>query len=1101
MTTENITVLFTDIVGSTRLASSLSPDDADEVRRGHFSILRQAIAEANGIEVKNLGDGLMVAFTSASSALSCAVAMQQRVEQHNESLALSVGLRVGVSGGEVSKESSDYFGDPVIEAARLCALCEGGHILVADVVQLTAGRRNRHKCHPVGKLNLKGLPDPVETVEVHWDRLVETESVAVVPLPTRLAPRPQAGVVGREGEVEAITESVLRVANGDGRRVVLISGEAGQGKTTLAAEASRTAFTSGACVLFGHCEENLATPYQLFAETLGHFITHASEDRLLAHVATHGSELARLVPALSSRIPDLPPSRANDSDSERYLLFAAVVGLLSLASERQPVLLVFDDLQWADQGSLMLLRHVAASDLSMRVLIVGTYRDTELARAGALVEALGALRTQGHVTRIELKGLDDNGVASLMEGAAGHALDRIAVDLARAVCRETDGNPFFVGEVLRHLSETGAIYQDTTGKWTTDQGLDVMVLPDSVREVIRARVVRLGETSERVLSLAAIIGRDFDIDLLVRATKVSEDDILDILDSAIEVALVRELANATGRYNFAHALIQHTLYEDFGPTRRARAHRVVAEALEDLCGGQPGSRVGELARHWFNATQPDNLAKAIDYSQRAGDAALNSLAPDDALRYYTQALSLVERTDDPDPVAALDLRIGLGTAQRQTGDPGFRETLLDAARRAAEINDTERLVAAALANDRGTFSTVDSTDNEKLAILEMALGRLSEDDPVRALLLAALCSEVTIGSPLERRQSLARDAIAIAAAHGDDANMVRVLNHVLLPLAVPPLLEQSLARSADALIRAERVGDPLLLCSAASGRRYTAACAGDIDEMDRCFAIKEPLVEQLDQPFLAWVHALQRSTRALIAGDTDEAEALAGEAFQIGSAGGEPDAIVIYGAQMIMVNLWRGTLSQLVPLIEQAIVNNPRLPVFVAALALAHSEGERYEEAKQLLREFGRTGFELPLDATWLTGMIAYADAAIDCRDAESCGPMLEQLAPFSEQWHYSDISTAGPISRTLGGLASVLGRYDEAESYFAYAAVSSQRANAKFFAARTDLYWGLMLMARRGSGDNERARTLLSRALGTAVACGYGNIERRANAALGSLT
>ena len=157
-------------------------------------------------------------------------------------------------------------------------------------------------------------------------------------------------------------------------------------------------------------------------------------------------------------------------------------------------------------------------------------------------------------------------------------------------------------------------------------------------------------------------------------------------------------------------------------------------------------------------------------------------------------------------------------------------------------------------------------------------------------------------------------------------------------------------------------------------------------------------------------------------------------------------------------------------------------------------------EAKTLLREFGRTGFELPLDATWLTGMIAYADAAIDCRDAESCGPMLEQLAPFSEQWHYSDISTAGPISRTLGGLASVLGRYDEAESFFAHAAASSQRADAKFFTARTELYWGLMLMARRGVGDSELARHLLSSALATAVQCGYGNVERRANAALSSL-
>ena len=146
---------------------------------------------------------------------------------------------------------------------------------------------------------------------------------------------------------------------------------------------------------------------------------------------------------------------------------------------------------------------------------------------------------------------------------------------------------------------------------------------------------------------------------------------------------------------------------------------------------------------------------------------------------------------------------------------------------------------------------------------------------------------------------------------------------MLIPLAIPPLLQQSLERSAEALARAERVDDPLLLCSAASGRRYTAACAGDIEEMDRCFRMEEPLVEQLDQPFLAWVHALQRSTRALIAGDTDEAEALANRALSIGSTGGEPDAIAIFGAQLIMVNIWRGTLGDLVPLIEQAIANLP----------------------------------------------------------------------------------------------------------------------------------------------------------------------------------
>ena len=145
-------------------------------------------------------------------------------------------------------------------------------------------------------------------------------------------------------------------------------------------------------------------------------------------------------------------------------------------------------------------------------------------------------------------------------------------------------------------------------------------------------------------------------------------------------------------------------------------------------------------------------------------------------------------------------------------------------------------------------------------------------------------------------------------------------------------------------MRAERVGDPLLLCTAASGRRFIAACAGDIAEMDRCLEIKRPLVEQLDQPFLHWVHTLQRTTRALIAGDTDRAEQLASEALQIGTDGGQPDAFIVFGGQLIMVNLWRGTLSALVPLIEQTVADNPGLPVFSAALALAHAEADRTEE-------------------------------------------------------------------------------------------------------------------------------------------------------------
>ena len=361
-----------------------------------------------------------------------------------------MGLRVGLSAGEVTREDDDYFGDPVIEAARLCATCESAQILAADVVRAMAGRRSRHVSSPIGELTLKGLPDPVATVEVAWEPLSDTATNGV-PLPGRLSLRPAVGVVGRETEAALMSDAFKRVASGDGREVLLVSGEAGLGKTTLVAETARAAIDAEACVLLGHCEEDLATPYQLFAEALGHYVTHAPEGQLLAHVGAHGSELARLVPALGSRLPGLAPSKATDTDTERYLLFAAVVGLLVEVSQHQPMVLVLDDLQWADQASLQLLRHVIATEQPMRMLVLGTYRDSELSRSHPLLETLAALHRQHGVTRIELTGLNDTGVIALMEATAGHTLDDVATGLAHALYRETDGNPFFVSEVLRHL--------------------------------------------------------------------------------------------------------------------------------------------------------------------------------------------------------------------------------------------------------------------------------------------------------------------------------------------------------------------------------------------------------------------------------------------------------------------------------------------------------------------------------------------------------------------------------------------------------------------------------------------------------------------------
>ncbi len=434
----------------------------------------------------------------------------------------------------------------------------------------------------------------------------------------------------------ALDQAAKMAEAGQGCRTVLISGEPGQGKTTLVAEAARRAHKRGALVFLGRCNEDLGIAYQPFRELLGHYVAHAPESTLRRHVESYGGELERLVPALRQRLPDLPEPTSTDPETERYLLFGAAVGLLDEASKAVPVLVVIDDLHWADKPTLQLLRHLVDQATSSRLLLVGTFRDAELSGAHPLSEALGALRREPGLVRLQLDGLNDVEVVTFLEAAAGHELDEVGVGLAHAVYRETDGNPFFVAELLLHLVESGAIVQNDDGRWVPAHPEDDIVLPESVREVIDARVSRIGTGAAKILTVAAVIGRDFDVDVLSLVTGLDEDDLLDLLDEAQAGDLVREAPDAPGRYAFAHALIQRTLYDDLGGTRRARFHLQVAEALEEL-HAEDTNHAGELAHHYLLATHPSRTDKAITYAQRAGETALTALAPDEAVRYFAQA--------------------------------------------------------------------------------------------------------------------------------------------------------------------------------------------------------------------------------------------------------------------------------------------------------------------------------------------------------------------------------------------------------------------------------------------------------------------------------
>jgi DNA-binding SARP family transcriptional activator len=931
----------------------------------------------------------------------------------------------------------------------------------------------------------------------------DSSAMASVPLPSRLLITPLTGLVGRESEKDALSDVLKRVSAGQGREVALITGEPGVGKSALAADLAQSAFDQGACVLLGRCDEDVGAPYRPFQEALSHLVTNAGEEQLRTHVADHGGELARMVPALARRLGQLPPPQTGDPDTERYLLCAAVVGLLEEASRRAPVLLVLEDLHWADKPSLQLFRHLVANTSSVRLFILGTYRDAELSASHPVNEALAGLhREPAAVSTIDLSGLDDTGVIAFMESAAGHELDEAEVALAHQLYRETDGNPFFVAEILRNLSESGDIFVDTTtGRWTAKDTEGPLTLPNSVRTVIGTRVSRLGDEALKVLSTASVIGRDFDLDLLAETTRVDADELIDLLDDAQHATVVHELPDAPGRYNFSHALVQHTLYEDLGATRRTRIHQAVGEAIERLYGQNSEARVGELARHFLLATRPVDATKAIAYAQRAGDAALAALAPDDAVHQFSQALELVGQGTQVEPAVRIDLLLGLGSAQRQAGIPQFRETLLEAARHARELSDTGRLVTAALANNRGWFSSLGQVDGDRVEVIEAALDALPvADSPERARLLATLCAELTYQAPLEHRLALADEAKAMARRLGDRPTFLDVVCGCCSALWVPSTLARELPDNAEAIAAARDLDDPVGVFRAAILGNALAARAGQFVLAEERLAIVREMAKKLGQPTLLWLANLGDAANALLHGDPDEAEQLASAAFEMGTASGQPDAFALYGAQIMRTRGEQGRFGELVSLVADAANENPSIPTYQAGLAVAMLESGDDNGARELVERAAAESFILPEDIAWLEGIIGYATVVTELHLAAEAEQLIELLAPSRNQVPHTTLIPYSPVATILGGLASVLGRYEEGESYFMEAAELSRRGQMKFAEAHTNMLWGRMLRSRNEPGDAERARSLLEHARDSAVTHGYGMVHRQAVAELSAL-
>lgn len=650
------TFLFTDIVGSTRLRVRLGDDVADAIGARHDTIVDAALEHQGGQLVKRLGDGAMAMFTSASDAVGAAVEVQNTIAEGNRDTEpeAHLSVRVGINAGEVMADDGDFHGIPVTVASRVCDHADGGQVVITAIVRTLVGSRGGHTFGPLGPTTLKGLEQPVDLWEVATSAAVVTSDAedTEFSFPPVLARAAASTLVGRAGAARRIEDVFERSETGE-LWVAFVVGEPGVGKTAFASSWCRTAFDRGAVVLAGRSPMEAITPYQPFVEIVRQVVLN--RPALLQHLGSRISTLVRLVPDLAHRIPASPKVTV-DPSTERYLLFESVATLLRGVAAEQPVVLFLDDLHWADAPSLAMLDHLVRHPEAATMLVVGTYRDTDLSRSHPLSRLLADLRRDRRTERILLRGLDEEGVGGLIESRLGRPAPAVVV---QSVYEETEGNPFFVEEMIAHLQESGTV--NASGEWISSGSLQDIGIPEGIRDVVGARLDRLAPQTNRVLSVAAAIGREFDFNLLQAVTEQEVEEVETSLGEALASGLLVEAG--PGQYEFSHALIRQTLLEEMPGPRAGRMHRSVAEAL-----AAAGAPPGELAHHWAEAFE---FEKALPALVAAATAAEAVFAFDDARHHLELALELwddVEEAEECAGTSHLDLLRRLAEMRHVLGD-------------------------------------------------------------------------------------------------------------------------------------------------------------------------------------------------------------------------------------------------------------------------------------------------------------------------------------------------------------------------------------------------------------------------------------------------
>ena len=902
-----------------------------------------------------------------------------------------------------------------------------------------------------------------------------------VRLPPALAGGRQAAFVGRTSALGELRDTWRRAVAGE-PGVVLVRGNAGIGKTRLCTQFAREVHAEGGTVLYGRCEEEALAPYGPFVEALRHFAVQQPDLPEQLQLPA-GFELARL----GWPVPGAPPQAAAGADraAGRYQLFEAAVVLVAAMAAQAPLLVVFDDVHWADVPTLRLLRHLVRFVGTGPVMLVCTMRDDEPELDERRGRALEEIRREPVAHTLDVHGLSEEETAELVV-ACGQA--PAEGDLVSRLRERTAGNPFYIEETLHGVHDLAELRDEDPAS-----GLVLQPVPSGIETLIRRRLARLDPRTRAVLGAAAVAGREFGVELLAALDSWSAPEVSDALQEAIRDGIVVEVPGRMDRFAFRHALVRMTLYADQPPSRRMELHARCGEALE-----ASGARAAEPAHHFFAARHAGYAEPALRHSLAAAQWASDALAFEEAVAHRDRALELLAAAGPERDPERCDLLLSRGRALWRSGEAEeAQRTFLAAAGLARALGDPGRFANAALGYGRRHYDPGE-TQPQLVALLEEALERLGEDDSgARARVLAGLADALHFREPPERVQAYSREAVAMARRLGDDDALAVALAGLHGALLHTAYLEERLPIGLELLALAGQGRPGEHGATALHWRLYDLFEAGDIATARREHARLGELAERLGQPLYRHFAAAWEAKWLATAGRFEEAEEQARRSLDFARRAHMPYAESNHAGQLFGLRRDQGTLDALVAEVRDSIGDRPRLPVWRAGMVLAHLDAGDAARARADYEALAADGFAaIPADVFWLGSMCLLTEACSRLADTGRAAGLYARLAPYAGRNAQIGLAVSvGSVHRHLGLLAALQRDWAAAEDHFEAAIARSAELGAVPSLANTRCDFADLLIARGAPGDRDRAADHVVRAERVATELGIPRLAHRAAA------